>query len=191
MAHLTCEQRYAIEIMIAEGISTSAIASRLKVHKSTIYRELERNSDKSNGAHRSGLANQKYAARLTRKSNTTKFEGARKEEVDDLIAEDYSPEQISGVLPKQGRSTISHERIYQYSWADKHNKGSLYLHLRHRGRKYRMRGNKKDSRGVLVGRVGIEHRPIEAEQCSEFGHLEIDTIIGENQEKEEHSNTHS
>ena len=52
--------------------------------------------------------------------------------------------------------------------------------MRHKGRKYRKRGNQKDSRGILTGRVGIEKRPKEAEERSEFGHLEVDTIIGKN-----------
>ena len=42
--------------MIAEGISKQIIAKRLKVAKSTIYRELKRNSDKRNGQYRSKLA---------------------------------------------------------------------------------------------------------------------------------------
>jgi transposase, IS30 family len=54
----------------------------------------------------------------------------------------------------------------------------LYTHLRRKGRKYRKRGNNKDSRGQLVNRVGIEKRPKEAEERKVFGHLEIDTIIG-------------
>ena len=102
-------------------------------------------------------------------------------EVEKLIVKDLSPEQISGVLQKEKNLTISHERIYQYIWEDKREKGSLHLHLRRKGRKYRKRGRQKDSRGVLVGRVGIEHRPKEPETRSEFGHLEIDTIIGKNQ----------
>ncbi|MDZ7613876.1 MAG: IS30 family transposase [Flavobacteriaceae bacterium] len=34
--------------------------------------------------------------------------------------------------------------------------------------------------GQIVGRVGIEKRPKEADNRSEFGHLEVDTIIGQN-----------
>ena len=180
MSHLTCEQRYAIEIMIAEGISKPMIASRLKVNKSTIYRELKRNSDQRNGLYYSKLAQRKYVDRLTKKVKAVKFKGELKKEVETLIKDDYSPEQISGVLSKQGKFTISHERIYQHIWNDKRNKGELHLHLRHKGRKYRKRGNQKDSRGVLVGRIGIEKRPKEADERSEFGHLEVDTIIGKN-----------
>lgn len=180
MSHLTCEQRYALELMIIEGVNKSIIAQRLKVHKSTIYRELKRNSDQRNGEYRFKLAQQKYDRRLFEKHKALKFTDKLKQEVELLLRKDYSPEQISGVLKKQGKETISHERIYQHVWEDKRKKGDLHLHLRHRGRKYRKRGNIKDSRGVLIGRVGIEQRPKEADDRSEFGHLEIDTIIGKN-----------
>lgn len=180
MSHLTYEQRYAIEVMIAEGISKQIIAKRLKVAKSTIYRELKRNSDKRNGLYRSKLAQRKYVDRLASKPKYVKFSGELKQQVESLLKIDYSPEQISGILKKQGVFSISHERIYQYVWDEKRNKGRLHLHLRHQGRKYRKRGNQKDSRGVLTGRVGIEKRPKEADNRSEFGHFEIDTIIGKN-----------
>ncbi len=180
MTHLTCEQRYAIEVMLTEGISKSRIASRLNVDKSTIYRELKRNSDQRNNVYRSKLAHKKYSLRLMDKPKLVKFQGALQTEVEKLIAKDLSPEQISGVLQKEKNLSISHERIYQHIWEDKRQKGSLHLHLRHKGRKYRKRGRQKDSRGILIGRVGIEHRPKEAETRTEFGHLEIDTIIGKN-----------
>jgi len=51
---------------------------------------------------------------------------------------------------------------------------------RRKGRRYRKRGSSKDSRGKIVGRIGIEKRPKEAEDRKVFGHLEVDTIIGQN-----------
>ena len=97
-----------------------------------------------------------------------------------MIKEDLSPEQISGVLKKNGKINFSHESIYQMIWEDKKRKGSLYQHLRRKGRRYRKRGSHKDSRGKIIGRVGIENRPKEAEERKVFGHLEVDTIIGKN-----------
>jgi IS30 family transposase len=63
-------------------------------------------------------------------------------------------------------------------WDDKKRKGNLHKHLRRKGRRYRKRGNINDSRGKIVGRVGIENRPKEAEKREVFGHFEVDTIIG-------------
>ena len=82
------------------------------------------------------------------------------------------------MLKNQEVFRISHERIYQHVWDDKRNKGELHLHLRHQVRKYRKRWNQKDFIGILIGKVGIGKRPKGADDRSEFGHFEIDTIIG-------------
>ncbi|MGB0881234.1 MAG: IS30 family transposase, partial [Polaribacter sp.] len=75
------------------------------------------------------------------------------------------------------------ERIYQHIWQDKKEKGNLYLHLRHQGRKYRKRGNQKDKRGIIKDRVSIEKRPKVVEKRERFGDLEVDLIIGKNHNK--------
>lgn len=97
-----------------------------------------------------------------------------------MIEADYSLEQISGVLKKGEAIALSHEWIYQFIWKDKKRKGHLYTHLRRKGGRYRKRGSNKDLRGCLVGRIGIEKRPKQAQGRSVFGHLEVDTIIGQN-----------
>ena len=91
-----------------------------------------------------------------------------------------SPEQIIGRAKKEGKACVSHERIYQYVWLDKKNGGSLYLHLRTQGKKYRKRGNSKDKRGKITGRIDISQRPGIVEKRERFGDFEIDTIIGQN-----------
>ncbi len=75
---------------------------------------------------------------------------------------------------------MSHEWIYQLIWENKRQNGSLHRHLWCKGRHYRKRGNSKDNRGKIVERVGIEKGPKEANERSEFGHLEVDTIVGKN-----------
>ena len=52
--------------------------------------------------------------------------------------------------------------------------------MRRKGRKYRKRGNAKDTRGIIKDRIGIEHRPKIVEEKTRIGDLEIDTIIGKN-----------
>jgi IS30 family transposase len=180
MAHLSYEQRYTIEILLQAGEKKSSIAEKLKVDKSVICREILRNCDGRNWVYKAKLAQQKYEGRMKSKPKAVKFDQELKETVKQLLEEDYSPEQISGVLKKRGGNTISHEVIYLHIWDDKKRKGSLYTHLRRNGRRYRKRVSNKDSRGKIVGRVGIERRPHEAEGRAIFGHLETDTIIGKN-----------
>jgi len=180
MAHLTVEQRYTISIMLKSGYSQSAIAKTVNKDKSVISRELNRNSDARSGEYRSDLAQRKTISRHKAKRKKVRFSDAVKANVDTLIKDDYSPEQVAGTLNKQGKDYVSHERIYQYIWQDKKQKGSLHLHLRHQGRKYRKRGQQKDKRGIIKERVSIEERPEIVEKRERFGDLEVDLIIGKN-----------
>ena len=74
--------------------------------------------------------------------------------------------------------TLSHERIYQYIWEDKRNGGSLYKHLRQRGKKRNKRGNKTAGRGLIPNRIGIEKRPEIVDAKQRVGDFEVDTIVG-------------
>ena len=180
MSHLTLEQRYTIEVMCNQGYKKSAIAIAINKHKSVVSRELKRNCDKRSGIYHHDLAQRKCDKRQQQKPKHIRFTLSVQQDVNTLLKEDYSPEQIVGTLKEQGRPTVSTERIYQHIWADKKNKGELYLHLRNQGRRYRKRGNKKDNRGIIKDRVGIEKRPSIVEKRNRFGDLEVDLIIGKN-----------
>ena len=144
MAHLTLEQRYTIQYLRSEGLTQSAIAEKIGKDKSVISREIRRNCDMRNGAYRADLAHRKYQERLEQKPKPHKFTEQIKETILRLLEEDFSPEQIVGRCNLEGKPCVSHEQIYQYVWEDKRHKGKLYLHLRHKGRKYRKRGAAKD-----------------------------------------------
>lgn len=180
MSHLSYEQRYTIEVLLNAGKPQKEIARVLCLNKSVICREIKRNCDGRSLIYKATLAQSKYEHRQKVKPKQFKFTDEIRLEVMGMIEQDYSPEQVSGVLKKNGGTTISHEWIYQFIWKNKKKKGTLYTHLRHKGRRYRKRGSSKDSRGKIVGRIGIEKRPKEAEDRKVFGHLEVDTIIGQN-----------
>jgi len=180
MSHLTKEQRYTISVMIENRYSQKQIAEAIGKNKSVISRELKRNCDMRSGKYNFDLAQRKYEKRKQEKSNSQTFTPVIKQTIDELISLDLSPEQIVGRLKLEGKPTVSHERIYQYLWNDKKEGGLLYLHLRRKGRKYRKRGNAKDTRGIIKDRVGIEHRPEIVNKKQRIGDFEIDTIIGQN-----------
>ena len=180
MAHITVEQRYTISSMLKTGYSPSEIAKTIEKDKSVVSRELKRNSDARSGEYRSDLAQRKAIQRHKTKPKRIRFTDQVKTNVDKLLKEDYSPDQVVGTLKKQGKDYVSHERIYQYIWQDKKQKGELYLHLRNQGRKYRKRGHQKDKRGIIKDRVSIEKRPEVVEKRERFGDLEVDLIIGKN-----------
>jgi len=180
MKHLTVEQRYTISTMIANGFNQNETARVIGKDKSVVCRELKRNCDMRNGKYDSDLAHRKYKLRQKEKPLHCWFTDEIKQHVDLYLAQDYSPEQIAGRAKLEGKTCVSHERIYQHVWQNKKDGGVLYKNLRRKGRKYRKRGNAKDTRGIIKNRVGIEQRPAIVDEKTRFGDLEIDTIIGQN-----------
>lgn len=178
MVHFTVEQRYKLEVLLQQNVSKEQIAIELRKHISSIYREIKRNSDERNTVYKANLASRKCKKRHKEKPKNQSFNLEIQNYVRVLIEEDFSPEQVVGKSIKDGVSCVSHETIYKYVWEDKKKGGDLYKHLRTLGKTYRNRGASKDKRGQIIGRIGIENRPIEVDQKQRFGDLEIDLVIG-------------
>jgi len=176
---ITEEQRYTIESMLKQGYSNAKIGRVIGVDRSNIGRERKRNCDARSKKYISELAERKRLKRQRERFRAIKFTPELQEECENLLRQDYSPEQVSGVLKKQGKKHVSHERLYKYIWNDKKASGDLYLHLRRQGRKYQKRGSNKKYRGI-TGRVDIKHRPTIVKARERFGDLEVDLIIGKN-----------
>jgi IS30 family transposase len=181
MAHITVEQRYQIQALLAAEKKPKEIALILGKDKSVISRELSRNR-LQNGKYKPEIAQQYYRHRRKQCRKVSKMQIPElKEYVDKQLLEDKSPEQISGIMRKEEHSlSLSHEAIYQYIWKDKSTGGELYKNLRNQGRRYQKRGNSKDNRGVIPNRIGIEQRPEVVEQRGRVGDFEIDLVIGKN-----------
>lgn len=178
MSHLTQEQRYTIAVLKQNGISNTEIAKTIGKCKTVIGRELARNSDKRNGEYKYELACKKAQSRKDNKPHFSKLNDNIKQEVNNLLREKLSPEQIVGISKIKGVEMVSHETIYKYIWSDKKQKGELYKHLRSQGKKYKSRSNLKEKRGQIPNRQDISLRPPIVEKRERFGDLEIDTIIG-------------
>lgn len=177
MAHsqLTLAQRYKISAYLQAGISKSRIALYIDVHRSTVYREVQRNSVNNKydpeEAHRNDM----------QRKHQTKTKRISKQAwhvVETLLRIDYSPEQIAGLFNRTGVYSISHEWIYQYVLADKEAGGNLWQHLRWSQKKKRRRYGKQDRRGTIPDRVSIDQRPKVVEGKSRIGDWEIDTVTG-------------
>ena len=178
---LTQEQRYHIYGLRKANNSQTSIADAVGVHKSTISRELRRNHGgrgyQPKQAHRLALDKKRHAKKHV------KFTAELKELIAKKILLDWSPDQISGYLQKEGSVSVSHERIYQFLLADKKAGGSLYAHLRHSGKKRKKRYGSKDRRGQIKNRVSIDERPKIVAKKQRIGDWEGDTIIGKQQQK--------
>lgn len=178
--HLTPQQRSQIEALKKHRLSNSAIAAQLGVDRATIGREIKRN--RARGGYRGGSASTKAAARRAHASTsprkmTPELVALIEEK---LTLEQWSPDQISGWLAKEGNGDISAECIYQHIWNDKKQGGTLHKQLRHGGKKYNKRKGKNTWRGIIHGRVDIDQRPPIVDEKSRIGDWEGDTIAGAN-----------
>jgi len=178
--HLTYEQRCQIYALLQSGDSQAYIARQIGVDRSTISRELVRNTGargyRFKQAHDKASRRRQEASDQPRKMTPDVVELIEEK----LTQEQWSPDQISGRLAKDGVAFISHEIIYQHVWKDKKNGGKLYLHLRHSGKKYNRRKGKNSGRGLIPNRVDIDQRPAIVAAKSRIGDWEADTIIGAN-----------
>ena len=149
MKHLSEGQRYEISALVRAHLTKAEIAAIVGVHKSTITRELKRNSYLGTSAYYASFAQRKAEQRRRIRSSNFKrstprsvFETARQL----IVGEQYSPEQVVGYCRLHGIRMCSHETLYKWIWKDMRCGGDVYLHLRHRGRKYRKRSAVNNSR---------------------------------------------
>jgi IS30 family transposase len=170
---LTHEQRYQIYSLLKAGHNQTEIAHNIRVHKSTISRELRRNRGlkgyRPKQAHELALSRRNKAKRL--------IDASTWDWIETLIRFDLSPEQVSDWLKNNFGLPISHEWIYQYILTDKRSGGDLHRHLRCQ-KKRRKRYGSYDRRGILKNRVSIDERPAIVDTRQRLGDWEVDTIIG-------------
>ena len=176
---LNAEERSVLAALRTLGLSQAEIARHLGRHRSTIWRELRRNSAPYDGGYRSKRAHQRAHARLWRSRRNSQFGPAQWARVEELLREEWSPEQVAGHLRRHGELRISHETIYRHVWTDWKKGGTLHAHLRGARKNCRKRYGRYDSRGRLAGKRRIGERPAEVERRKQIGHWEIDTMMGQ------------
>jgi IS30 family transposase len=175
---ITSEQRYMLAALRMQGLKSSEIALVLGCHRSTVGRELRRNCSASDGRYRADKAQEKTNGRRCRSRRNQQFTSADFDCVETLLEQRWSPEQIAGRLALEKKLSISHETIYRHVWHDKKFGGLLYTHLRCAQKRRRKGYGHYDSRGRLAGKRHISQRPPSVESRQEFGHWEIDTVMG-------------
>jgi len=178
---ITFAERYTLGLLRQRGLCPAAIARVLGRHRSTIGRELGRNRAHSDGTYRPQLADWYARGRRSRSRRNRQFSSTEWAQVQELLREDWSPDQVAGWLRRFRLLSISHETIYRYIWADKHAGGTLYQHLRGARKQRRKRYGRYDSRGRLAGKRPITARPAAVETRRALGHWEGDTMLGASQ----------
>ena len=171
---LTSEQRYTISVLLQNRTKQKDIAKAINVSPSTVSREIRRNSG-VRGRYNWETAQANAVQTKRRKPGNHSIDKDVMEEAKHLlVTEQWSPEQISGVLAKDGKY-ISHETIYRMIRKDKAEGGTLYKHCRHKlKRRARPVGGRRIS---IPNRTSISERPAEVDG-KRFGDFEMDTIVG-------------
>ena len=175
---LTPEERYMLAALRRQGCTQAEIARSLGRHRSTVCREVRRNSTRADGHYRATTAQERTNGRRSRSRRNQRFSAQDFALIDQLLCRQWSPEQVAGYLGRAGRLLISHETIYRHVWRDKREGGLLYTHLRGARKRRRKRYGAYDSRGKLAGKRPISERPPEVETRQQTGHWEIDTVMG-------------
>jgi len=170
--HLTQEERYQIYTLLREGFSKRYIAWRLNCSPSTISREIKRNRARNGyfAKHANKVARRRHCP------NPKRIPCEMWADVISYLDLQWSPEQIASRVP------VSLHSIYRFIRQDKNNGGTLFHNLRVRNQRKKKYGS-SETRGQLSNRKSIHDRPIEIEQRTRFGDLEIDTIVGKNHQQ--------
>ena len=180
--HLTSIERDKITILQGEGLSIRKIAKELGRSPSTISRELKR----PEALYYIG----KYIGSQTDKRVKSNWKNSHKRKnpylslrwVQDFIRNclkiDWTPEIISHELKEKHSISLSHETLYIYIYSLKRNL-SQFLLRRKFGRVSKNKGERPKRIGIgknIPNRIDISERPIKANNRTEFGHFEADSI---------------
>lgn len=130
------------------GECPAQIAKILDVNRSTVTREIERNS--VDGKYLYEKAEMLAQGRQHEAHVHYRYGQQLWDEIGGMIRQGMSPEQVCGRLRKLGREAPSAECIYQYIWEMKSHGDDLYTFLRCKGKKHRSRGRKNDRVGGYV-----------------------------------------
>jgi IS30 family transposase len=198
---LTADERLVIERAYRVGLPQATIASLVGKQPSTISRELRRAGSFGVRSPRAQIArgrgqgyrrgysakwSQREALMRARRPKARRLDhGLLREKVWELLRADWSPQQITAMLPvlypRDPRMRVSHETIYQALFVQARGelKRELTAHLRTRRarRKPQTGGAKRITLGITE-EIRISARPAEAEDRAVPGHWEGDLLLG-------------
>lgn len=183
--HLSIKERESLLIFVKSNKSITEIARLMGRSKSTISRELKRNSTEN--GYSCLHADEKYHQRRKSCKRHRLFENEQlKAKVLQLFLErQWSPEQISNRLkleksPFQVSYSTIYRAIYDHSLEPMplgHGQRGLARQLRQKGRTRHVKGH-EEKRGKFPLSHSINERPKEANERKVIGHIESDTVLG-------------
>lgn len=185
------KERELLQRWLEEGKTQIECAHRLGRNRSTVSREISRNS--SNGVYISVSAQvraNKRKHKAWKVKHSLKNRKVFRYVIQHLIR-GWSPEQIAGRLkyvlyPNDKSWHISHEAIYQYIYHKRQKHRRWWEYLRRKQKRRRPKG-RKTARSKVPARISIHRRPEEVEDREEMGHWEGDSIVGKGKQNGLHT----
>jgi IS30 family transposase len=183
--HLGLDERRKIYFWREQKLSVGEIAKLLGRHRSTIFRELQRNTywdeDPFNTGYFHMNAHEFYRRRRQKNQKIQTMNGL-KEFIIEKLKFAWSPEQIAGYLKHISGNDLyaCHETIYRFIYSQEGKSLGLYKWT-FRGRKNRTKRFKRrprDQRGIPED-LFIKNRPDHIDKRQEIGHWEADLMIFE------------
>jgi len=188
--HLTEKERYSIETLLKEKLTPAEIAKRLDRHPRTIEREIKRgmvrllNSDLSyrkeycaDTAHRIYLENGKNKGRNLKIGNDHEL---AKHIEKRIVKDKYAPDAVIGEIKAKGmkfKTSICTKTLYNYIdqgvFVNITNKDLPVKKDKKKGQYRKVRIAHKNLKGT-----SIEERPKSIETREEYGHWEMDCVVG-------------
>ena len=175
---LTQAKRYQLYALLKKGFSQTEIAQDIGVNKSTVSRELSRNS-KADGycpeaAERLKVVRKKSAYK-SKKTDERHMEIIKKG-----LLLGWSPGNTSMRMTiEMPDNAISHTSIYRLIADERVEGGVLYKSLPRYGKSRWKGGKRKAGRSLIPDRVDITQRPEIVEQRARIGDWEGDTVHGQ------------
>ncbi len=182
---LALADRRRLHQLVAAKVPVNEMARQLGRHRSTIYREIKRNTFHDRelpdyDGYYSTVAHDISKDRRRRLRKLRRHPNLRTEIINRLEAR-WSPEQIAGRLLLDGRSLVRvcKETIYRFIYSKEDYGLGLYQYLPEARRKRRPLRSRKPRGGVFPASHRISQRPDFIGDRSQFGHWEGDLLIFE------------
>lgn len=167
-SRVSYEVRCQIYSYLGTKLSIPQIASKLGFHKSTIYRELKRNSVWND--YKPGFATELAKKRYQNCKRKIRITGKLEEIVRSGLKEGWSPEQVAGRVRHEKISNLSHESVYRFTRQNPDLKKFLRWHNRRGYGRYKQRLERPN------WMVSIKQRPKIVDERSRVGDWERDTM---------------
>lgn len=184
--HLTIKERAQIEMLLKQGKTKSEIARVIGLPRSTLYNELHRGTvdqmDTNLEVHQEYFADAGQAIYEKHRENSrnpykfTKAYNFIKHAETEILEKGYSPDVVCGTAKKEKKfdAMVCTKTLYNYIDAGLMKVKNIDLPLRVKiaDKPRKCRKNRR-----IMGE-SIENRPEKVNERNEFGHWEIDTVVG-------------